>query len=64
MYGTKCVNLTIGYVVCMLLVAWAPEFSPNNTSLVFSGNCFVVGGLPLGILAIPHSSVFVGAANS
>jgi len=30
----------------------------------FSGKCFVVGGLPLGILATPHSSIFVDAANN
>jgi len=64
MYGTKCINLIIGYVVCMLLVVWAPEFSPNDTSFVFSGNCFVVGALPLGMLDIPHSSIFVDAANN
>jgi hypothetical protein len=48
----------------MLLVVWAPEYSPNDTSLVFSGNCFVVGSLPLGILDIPHSTIFVVAANN
>jgi hypothetical protein len=52
MYGTKCLNLTIGYAICMLLVVWAPEFISNDTSFVFSGKCFVVGGLPLGILAV------------
>jgi len=64
MYSTKCVNLTIGYVVSMLLVVWNPEFRPNYTSLVFSGNCFVEGGLSLGMLATPHFSDFVDAANN
>ena len=64
MYRTKCENLTIWYVVCMLLVFWIPEFSPNVTSLVFSGNYFVAGGLSLGMLATPHCSVFVDAANN
>ena len=48
----------------MLLVVWILEFSPNDTSLVFSGNYFVAGGLSLGMLTTPHSSVFVDAANN
>jgi hypothetical protein len=40
MYGTKSVNLTIGYVVGMIMVIWAHEFIPNDTSLVSAVTTF------------------------